>query len=185
MLLLSIVCVAKRYCIIIINNTRLWLKLFPLISLFLDSRKFLPLKYLILLRYDFFKPFLRSEYEKIVLSKEQAEAFINDSLPAYEIKPVAGDGMCILHSFVEGFQRIGNKVTLSEAESSLRGELTSIHAYYKEFIPDDICLLDELQLFLDSPMEYCNINTVDLFLYALSNAFQVDALVIKSNFEDC
>ena len=34
-------------------------------------------------------------------------------------------------------------------------------------------------------MEYYNINTVDLFLYALSNAFQVDVLVIKSNTEDC
>ena len=34
-------------------------------------------------------------------------------------------------------------------------------------------------------MEYYNINTVDLFLYALSNAFQVDILVIKSNTEDC
>ena len=82
-------------------------------------------------------------------------------------------------------QRIGNKVTLSEAKSSLRGELTSNHAYDKDFSPDDICLLDELQLFLDSPMEYYNINTVDLFLYALSNVFQVDVLVIKSNTENC
>ena len=93
--------------------------------------------------------------------------------------------MCILHLFVEGLQRIGNKFTLSEAKSSLRGELTSNHAYYKDFSPDKICLLDELQLFLDSPMEYYNINTVDLFLYALSDVFQVDALIIKSNTEGC
>ena len=93
--------------------------------------------------------------------------------------------MCILHSFVEGLQRAGNKVTLNEAKSSLRGELTSNHAYYKDFSQDDICLLGELQLFLDSPMQYYNINSVDLFLYALSNVFQVDVLVIKSNTEDC
>ena len=133
----------------------------------------------------FSNPFLRSENEKIVLSKERAEAFINDNLPGSEIKPVAGDGVCILHSFVEGLQRIGNKVTLSEAKSSLRDELTSNHAYYKDLSPDDICLSDELQLFLDLPMEYYNINTVDLFLYTLSNVFQVDVLVIKSNTEDC
>ena len=60
--------------------------------------------------------------------------------------------MCILHSFVEGLQRVGNKVTLNEAKSSLRGELTSNLAYYKDFSPDDICLLGELQLFLESPM---------------------------------
>ena len=172
MLLLSIVFVSKRYDIIMINTTRLSLKLFPL-------------KYLILLRYDFSNLFLSSEYEKIVLSKERAEAFINDKLPGYEIKPVAGDGMCIFHSFAEGLRRIGNKVTLSEAKSSLKGELASNHAYYKDFSPDDICLLDELQLFLDSPMEYYNINTVDLFLCGLSNVFQVDVLVIKSNTEDC
>ena len=34
-------------------------------------------------------------------------------------------------------------------------------------------------------MEYYNINTVDLFLYALSNAFLVDVLAIKSNTEEC
>ena len=28
--------------------------------------------------------------------------------------------MCILHLLVEGLQKIGNKVTLSEAKSSLR-----------------------------------------------------------------
>ena len=86
---------------------------------------------------------------------------------------------------MEGLQRIGNKVTLSEAKSSLRGELTAKHAYYEDFSPDDVSLLDELQLFLDSPMEYYNINTVDLFLYALSDVFQVDALIIKSNTEGC
>ena len=74
-----------------INTTCLPLKLFPL-------------KYLILLRYGLF---LRSEYEKIVLSKERAEAFINDNFPGYEMKPVAGDGMCNLHSLVEGLQKIG------------------------------------------------------------------------------
>ena len=52
--------------------------------------------------------------------------------------------MCILHSLVKEFRRIGNKVTLIEAKSSFRGELTSNRAYYKDFSPGDICLLDEL-----------------------------------------
>ena len=43
----------------------------------------------------FSNPFLRSSYKKIVLSKERAEAFLNDNFPGCEIKPVAGDGMCI------------------------------------------------------------------------------------------
>ena len=34
-------------------------------------------------------------------------------------------------------------------------------------------------------MEYYNTDTVDLFLYALFNVFQIDVLVIKSNTEDC
>ena len=34
-------------------------------------------------------------------------------------------------------------------------------------------------------MEYYNLNTMDLFPYALCNAFQVDVFVIKSNTEDC
>ena len=119
------------------------------------------------------------------MKKLSADAFINDNLPGYDIKWVAGDGICISHLFVEGLQRIDNKFILSEAKSSLRGELTSNHAYYKDFSPDKICLLDELQLFFDSPMEYYNINTVDLFFYMLFNIFQVDLLVIKSNTEDC
>ena len=65
----------------------------------------------------FSNPLLRLEYERIVLSKAQAEAFINDNLLGYEIKSVAGDGMCILHSFVEGLQR--SKQNLVEAKSSL------------------------------------------------------------------
>ena len=60
-----------------------------------------------------------------------------------------------------------------------------LYHYHHHFSPDYVCLLDELQLFLDSPIEYYNINTVDLFLYRLSNVFQVDVLVIKSNTEDC
>ena len=85
--------------------------------------------------------FLSSVYEKIVLYNERAKAFINENLPVYEIKPVAGDRMYIFHSFVEGLRRIGNKVTLSKAKSSLREELTANHASYKDFSPDDICLL--------------------------------------------
>lgn len=53
--------------------------------------------------------FLTSKYKKIVLSKGRAEAFINHNPLGYEIKSVAIDDMCILHSFVE----IGKKVTLS------------------------------------------------------------------------
>ena len=60
-----------------------------------------------------------------------------------------------------------------------------LYHYHYHFSPDYVCLLDELQLFLDSPIEYYNINKVDLFLYRLSNVFQVDVLVIKSNTEDC
>ena len=73
----------------------------------------------------FSNSFLRSEYGKIVLFKERAGAFINENFPGYEIKLVAVDGMCILHSLVKGLQRISNKVTLSEAKSSLKGELMS------------------------------------------------------------
>ena len=119
----------------------------------------------------------------MVLSKEQAEAFINENLPGNEIKAVAGDGMWILHSFMEGLQRIGNKGTLSGVKSSLREDLISNHAYYKDFSPEG--LLDEWHLFLGSPMEYYNIDSEDLFLYVLSNAFQVNAVLIKSNTEDC
>ena len=60
-----------------------------------------------------------------------------------------------------------------------------LYHYHHHFSTDYVCLLDELQLFLDSPIEYYNINTVDLFLYGLSNVFQVDVLVIKTNTEDC
>ena len=55
--------------------------------------------------------------------------------------------MCILHSLVKEFRRIGNKVTLIEAKSSLRGELTSNRAYYKDFSPGDICLLENYNYF--------------------------------------
>ena len=106
----------KRYNITI-NNNRL-AKVIPLDFTFFRLAKVLPLKHLILWRYDFLKHFLRSEYEKNVLAKELAKAFITDNLRGYEIKPVAGDGMCILHYFVEGLQRIGNKVTLSDSKSS-------------------------------------------------------------------
>ena len=158
MLLLSIIFVSKKYNIIIINNTWRSLKLFLLISSF---KVFNHLKVW----------FSQTFFLIPSLKKLWAEAFTNDNLPGYDIKSVAGDGMCILHLFVEGLQRIDNKFTLSEAKSSLRGELISNHAYYKDFSPDKISILDELQLFLYSPMEYYNINNVHLFFYTLFNTF--------------
>ena len=96
----------------------------------------------------------------IVRSKETAIAYIEERLPGYQIKAVKGDEMCILHSFREELDSIDIRVTAEEIKSILKLELSKNKGYDTTF---RVNISNELQLFLNSPMTYYNVDTTDFF----------------------
>ena len=115
-------------------------------------------------------PKILNSCSSIVRSKETAIAYIEERLPGYQIKAVKGDEMCILHSFREELDSIDIRVTAEEIKSILKLELSK-NKGYDNFITFRVNISNELQLFLNSPMMYCNADTTDLFLFALGTFF--------------
>ena len=88
--------------------------------------------------------------------------------------------MCILHSFREALDSIGIEVTLEEIKSTLKLGL-STNKDYGNLTTFGVIISNELQLFLNSPMTYCNTDTTDLFLLAIGNFFDINIVIFKSN----
>ena len=99
------------------------------------------------------------------------DSFIEINLPGYKIKPVPGDGLCMVNLFLEALTHVtGNQTTRKDVISQLRRELLTKFDFYKMFSSKDIDILIELDKFLESPLTYFNESTSDLFLAALGNA---------------
>lgn len=109
-----------------------------------------------------------------------------DNLPGFEIKPVVGDGMCTLSSFSTALTIVtGVAISLEDVISRLRKELLTKYEFYKQFSSADVNILSELEKFLESPLNYYNTNSTDLFLAALGNAFQVNVIVLQADENLC
>ena len=134
----------------------------------------------------FVRILFRSAYEKIVASKQVVDSFIDINLPGYKIKPVAGDGLCMVNSFSEALIHVtGNQTTREDVISQLRRELLTKFDFYKIFSSKDIDILIELDKFLESPLTHYNESTSDLFLAALENAYKVNIIVFQSDERCC
>ena len=73
-----------------------------------------------------------------------------------------------MHSFTEGYQHVVSKeITLNDVISTLRQELVGKKDEYQSFLIEDIDLLEEYKTFLQEPLNYYNLDPIDLFLYAL------------------
>ena len=114
------------------------------------------------------------------------DSFIEINLPGYKIKPVPGDGLCMVNLFLEALTHVtGNQTTRKDVISQLRRELLTKFDFYKMFSSKDIDILIELDKFLESPLTYFNESTSDLFLAALGNACKVNIIVFLSDEKRC
>ena len=130
--------------------------------------------------------FSRSEFEKIVLSKDMLSQYVQEQLPNYYIEAVAGDGLCILRSFKVALEKTKERtVNIDSILETLRSEILGQYEFYKEFSSNTINILKELDNFLKEPLKYFNTDTGDIFLMALGNAYEVKTVILQSNCHKC
>lgn len=136
----------------------------------------------------------RTTYENLVaLSRKRVDEFISENLPGFKIKQEALDAdanenvFSMLSSFSEAVSYfMGKKVKMATIVKQLRKELLlRYEEFYKQFNNDILNILIELDAFLDDPLRYCNKDSINVFLVALGNAFQVNIVVYQSNEESC
>ena len=119
----------------------------------------------------------RPSLEDIVTSKEVLASFISENLPGYEVSPVPGDGLCMVHSFSSALTTLhGRTFTNNDVICKLRGELLSNFDFYKVFCPG-VSILSELEKFLQNPLACYNAEVFDLFMHASGNAFEVNIII--------
>ena len=88
------------------------------------------------------------------------------------------DGLCVIRSFPEGLKICyQDGVTIKEVIAKLRSEVLHNYNFYFGFSTDEVNILTELDNFLKDPLKYYNSDTADLFLMALSNAYQCGIVV--------
>ena len=112
--------------------------------------------------------------------------YVTETLPGYEIKHVAGDGLCILRSFKEAVKAVSDiTVSIEDLQLYLRREILHRFEFYREFLTETCDLLKELDIFLSNPLKFYNSEVVDIFLLALVNAYEVNTVVLQSNVDKC
>ena len=122
--------------------------------------------------------------ERIAISKEVGEKYLKEALPDYRVKPVPGDGYCLIHAFKESLASVGRPTAFVQITSSLRNELKKTQ--YRNASVEGVDILDEFDKWIANPLiKYNTTDTVDLFLEAMSMAFGVNSVVFKSNIRDC
>ena len=107
------------------------------------------------------------------------QKYISAKNPGCVIKPIIGDGYCVIRSVQEGLRFCYGKV---ESLDSLLVELKIMKNYdfYLMFSTKDVnVFLSELDSFLKIPLKYNNKDTVDLFLIALGNAYNCRTIIYE------
>ena len=69
-----------------------------------------------------------------MISREKLLEYVEEHLQGFEVKPVAGDGLCMLKAFYESLKVISTSpVTLHDITTKLRCEILSNYEFYKQF----------------------------------------------------
>ena len=101
-------------------------------------------------------------------------------LPGFEIRRVQGDGLCILHAFVEGiFYLLDVYKSIPDVQEVLKNPLEKSKEHYSHFSADSKDIMVEFETIMKDPV------TTDLFLSALEDAFKVNIIVFQSNEAKC
>ena len=108
---------------------------------------------------------------------------IRNNLPGYIINPVPRDGLCILNSFCVNLRSIGLFESVETVAATLRSELAKDE--YRSYFTDEIDVSNEVEEFLRNPLKMYNQEIADVFLEALSMAYQVNIIVFESDEERC
>ena len=120
--------------------------------------------------------------ERIVLSRKIAEAFVKINSSGHTIRPVPGDGYCIIPAFRENLLSAGCKVTFDDLTTCLRSELQSDK--YQTCNTDDINIVNEPENNLEDTLSQYSKVITDLSLDALGMVLKVNNKILKSDCSD-
>ena len=113
------------------------------------------------------------------------QSYIDEMMPGYFLKRIAGDGLCIISSFKEGLSSVGREVSTEFLLDTLRSEVLQKFDFYRGFCEENVNILLELDNFLKNPLQYYNTDTCDTFLIALGNALGCKTVILQSSPKEC
>ena len=111
--------------------------------------------------------------------------YIHEKMPNYRIKPVPGNGKCIILSMQECLEMSGISDDVETISKRLNVEITSHLEFYEGFCKSNIDLKKELSNFLRDPLTYYGCDTGDFFLLALGNSYEVNIILLMSDHQRC
>ena len=107
-------------------------------------------------------------------------------LPGFEIRRVQGDGLCILHAFVEGIFHLRDICkSIPDVKEVLKNQLEKNKEYYSHFCADTKDIMVEFETIMKDPLNFYDSDTTDLFLSALGDAFEVNVIIFQLDDAKC
>ena len=97
-----------------------------------------------------------------------------------------GDGLCILHAFVEGiFHLLDVYKSIPDVQEGLKNQLEENKEHYSHFSVDTKDIMVEFETIIKDPLKFYDSDTTNLFLSALGDAFKVNVIVFQSDDAKC
>ena len=113
------------------------------------------------------------------------ESYVRSNLRGFEIKRIAGDGLCIVHVFQESLTYKNIVLTTQDICCSLNPEITKKLEFYKTFVNYSVNVALELENFLREPLSYYNSETGDLFIFSLGNYYNFNVVIYHADTTKC
>ena len=124
-------------------------------------------------------------YSDIIDSHDILERYIRRKLPKYQIKPVPGNGKCIILAMQTCLENCGIVHDVDTIKNRLYAEISSRVEFYKGFCVEDnvkaVNIEEQLEKFFGDPLAYYGCEAGDFFLPALGNSCKVNIVVLMSN----
>ena len=97
-----------------------------------------------------------------------------------------GDGLCILHAFVEGISHLLDFYkSIPDVQEVLKNQLEKNNEHYSHFSADTKDIMVEFEIIMKDPLKFYGSDTTDLFLSALGDALKVNVIVFQSDDAKC
>ena len=119
------------------------------------------------------------EAKKLESQLARLKEFISQYYPGYVIKPVKGNGLCIINSFVEMLRDNSWEVNEDGVLTMMRSEILQNFAHYDKFSTNESNLLSVLDNYLKDPLKSYMMNAVDIFVHAISTALSSRTIIFQ------
>ena len=120
---------------------------------------------------------IRNDQDSTSSISTENEKF-KDSLKIRRVKHVRGDGHCLIYAFVVCMSEYGEYPGKKDVIHALKQEITENYTLYCGFLPSNVEIDLQLQLF-EMNRNY-NMEICDTFLMALCNCFDVQIVVAEA-----